>query len=486
VSIGDQVFDVLIVGAGLAGIGAARDLQRLAPGVTIKIVEARTRVGGTWDLFRYPGLRSDSDFQTLGYADRPINNGAITAEGAEIRAYIEAAARERGLDKAILFEHRVIAADFDSAAGLWRVSLEVGAGKAPSKLQCRFVYWCSGYYDYAGGYQPEWPGLNTFAGTLIHPQHWPEDYDATGKRIIVIGSGATAVTLVPALAAKARHVVMLQRSPSYILAAPRQDAIATFYICLLPVRAAYALTRWRNIWLSLGLYRIARRWPEKVRNFLLRDAQKRLGVDAEAMKNFTPRYNPWDQRLCLDPDGGFYAALLKGSASVVTGEIETFAPDGLRLRDGESLRADTIISATGLKLQLFGGATISVDGGKVETGAAMTYKGCMFAGTPNMLAAFGYANASWTLKCGATTRYLARLLAFMRAQNFATATPQGAPEGESEPVLTLSSGYVQRGLDILPRQGKAAPWRYSRDYPRDLLALRFGRIDDGVLQFTRR
>jgi cation diffusion facilitator CzcD-associated flavoprotein CzcO len=279
---------------------------------------------------------------------------------------------------------------------------------------------------------------------------------------------------------------MLQRSPSYILAVPQMDPIATFYNRFLPARAAYALTRWRNIWLSLGLYRIARRWPEKVRAFMLGDAQKRLGVDAEAMKNFTPHYAPWDQRLCLDPDGGFYAALLKGSASVVTGEIDSFTPDGLRLRDGEVLRADTIISATGLKLQLFGGATVRVDGAEVATGAAMTYKGCMFAGVPNMLAAFGYANASWTLKCAATTRYLVRLLAFMRSRDILSAKPQGAPQGESEPVLTLTSGYVQRGHDILPRQGKSAPWRYSRDYPRDFLSLRFGRIDDGVLSFSRK
>jgi cation diffusion facilitator CzcD-associated flavoprotein CzcO len=481
----DAPFDVLIVGAGLAGIGAARDLKKRAPDLRFRIVEARPRLGGTWDLFRYPGLRSDSDIQTLGYPDRPINTGRMTAEGAEILAYIEAAAREDGLYREILFEHRLVLADFDSGAGLWRVEVETGAGKAAKLLLCRFLYMCSGYYDYAAGYAPDIPGTAAFSGRILHPQDWPADFDATGQRLIVIGSGATAITLVPSLAARARHVVMLQRSPTYIVARPNADFSARLLARFLPARAAFALTRWRNILLSLGFYQLARRKPEWVRKLLLGDVRKKLGLDDEAMKNFTPRYNVWDQRLCLDPDGAFFDCLLKGSASVAAGEIETFTPEGLRLRDGETFRADAIVLATGLKLQLFGGMRVKLDGVPFETEAMMTYKGCMFAGLPNLVAAFGSANASWTLKCRLTNLYLMRLLREMAAKNAKWAAPRGAP-APIGPVLALTSGYVMRVQKSLPQQGADPPWRYNVNYLRDVFALRFGRVDDGAMHFESR
>jgi monooxygenase len=478
----DTPLDVLIVGAGLAGVAAARDLRRLAPQLRCKIVEARERLGGTWDLFRYPGVRSDSDIQTLGYADKPIDNGRITAEGGEILAYIEEAARERGLERDILFRHRVVAADFDRAAGLWRVDLEAGADKTPLRLNARFLYWCGGYYDYSAGHMPDFPGAADFSGPILHPQFWPQDFDAAGKRLIVIGSGATAVSLVPALAARARHVVMLQRSPSYVVALPNDDPMARVLAKILPASLAFSLTRWRNILLGQALYQLARRKPDWARRKLLAPIQQRLKLDDEAMKNFTPRYNPWDQRVCLDPDGALFDCLLEGSASLVTGQIEKFTADGLRLRDGETFRADAIIAATGLKIQVFGGARISVDGAPVESGALTAYKGCMFSGLPNFVAGLGYANASWTLKCQLTTLYLLRLMRVLAGKKARWAAPDHPPAAAG-PVLALSSGYIQRADSILPRQGAESPWRYNVNYLRDVWALRFGRVDDGALRF---
>jgi cation diffusion facilitator CzcD-associated flavoprotein CzcO len=485
-SIADSApLDVLIVGAGLAGIGVARALRKRAPRLKFAILEGRSRIGGTWDLFRYPGLRSDSDLQTLAYADLPVNNGTLTAKGQDILAYITDAARKIGLDKEILFEHRVVSADFDKGAGLWRVNIESAADKSPKSLACRFLYLCCGYYDYSQGYTPDFKGMSDYSGRIVHPQDWPEDFDVAGKTVVVVGSGATAVTLVPALAQKARHVVMLQRSPTYIAALPNADRLARLFARVLPARLAYGMTRWRNILLGIFFYQMSRKKPEWMKKRLLGDVRGRLKLDEEAMRNFTPRYNPWDQRLCLDPDGGFFDCLLQGKASLVAGEIESFAPEGLRLRDGEILRADAVILATGLNLQMFGGARLSVDGVPVESGGLMTYKGCMFEGVPNLVAAFGYANASWTLKCELTTGYFLRLLNEMAAKDAKWAAPVGAPAAAG-PVLALSSGYVQRADKQMPRQGARAPWRYNVNYLSDLKILRFGRIDDGALHFEAR
>jgi cation diffusion facilitator CzcD-associated flavoprotein CzcO len=479
-----ETFDILIVGAGLAGVSAARELRRRAPNLSFRILEARETLGGTWDLFRYPGIRSDSDFATLGYASKPFFNGRNVAEGGEILAYLRDAARESGVDRDILFQHRVTAADFDKASGLWRVEAEAGAEKQPKSFFARILYMCSGYYDYDSGYAPDFPGQADFSGPVIHPQHWPDNFDFSGKRLIVIGSGATAVTLVPALAAKARHVVMLQRSPTYIGARPDADPTAVTLAKTLPAPLAFALIRWRNILLGMAFYQLARRWPAKVKAWMLGEVRKTLKIDGAAMRNFTPAYNVWDQRVCLDPDGGFYKSLLDGAASVVTGEIDSFTSDGLRLRDGESLRADAIVTATGLKLKVCGGARISVDGAVIDPGAALTYKGCMFEGVPNFFAAIGYANASWTLKTELTNLFLLRVVRKMANSGVDWVAPLGAPLGVG-PVLALTAGYVRRGDSLLPRQGARAPWRYNVNYLLDVIALRLMPVEDGVLHFER-
>jgi cation diffusion facilitator CzcD-associated flavoprotein CzcO len=445
-------------------------------------VEGRNAIGGTWDLFRYPGVRSDSDLQTLAFSDRPVFNGAITGEGADILAYIEGAARESGVDKKILFEHRVVAADFDKETGLWQVEVAIGPEKRAAHLSCRFLYSCCGYYDYATGYTPEFPGIAEFSGRILHPQFWPADFDASGKRIVVIGSGATAISLIPAIAAKASHIVMLQRSPSYLMPLPGKDYDGRFYQRILPKRIAYALIRWRNIFVTFGLYHLARAKPEWSKKQLLNLARKRLALSDEKMSDFTPRYEVWDQRLCFDPGFAFYNCLRDGSASIVTAEIDAFVPAGLRLRNGETLRADAIVTATGLKLQTFGGAKLSIDGKAIEPGKLVIYKGCMFAGVPNLVAAIGYINASWTLKCQLTTIYLLRLLREMAARNVKWVAPQNAP-APAGPIMALTSGYVERAKAGMLKQGATAPWRYSVNYLRDFWTLRFGPVDDGALHF---
>ncbi len=474
--------DILIVGAGVAGIAAARDFEKKAPDLTFAIVEGRKAIGGTWDLFRYPGVRSDSDLQTLAFSDRPVFNGAFTGEGADVLAYIRDAARESGVDRKILFEHRVVAADFDSQSGLWRVDVAIGADKRPARLICRFLYACCGYYDYSAGHTPDFPGRSDFSGPVIHPQFWPSDFDASGKRIVVIGSGATAISLIPALAAKADHVVMLQRSPTFLLPLPAKDYEARLYRRILPKKLAYSLLRWRNILFTFGLYRLARARPALAKRVLLGFARRRLGLDESRMANFTPRYDVWDQRVCVDAGFAFYNCLRDGAASIITAEIESFVAEGVRLRNGEVLPADAVVTATGLKLQSFGGARLSVDGKVLAPGNLVTYRGCMFAGAPNLFAAIGYVNASWTLKCQLTTIYLLRLARELIARKAKWVAPENPPAPVG-PVLALTSGYVARGKAEMPRQGATAPWKYSVNYLDDLWALRYARLDDGVLHF---
>ncbi len=474
--------DILVVGAGVAGIAAARDIQKKAPDLTFAIIEARKALGGTWDLFRYPGVRSDSDLQTLAYSDRPVFNGAFTGEGADVLAYVRDAARESGVDRKILFEHRVVAADFDSLSGFWRVDVAIGEDRRPARMNCRFLYACCGYYDYSTGHAPDFPGRADFSGPVIHPQFWPSDFDPREKRIVVIGSGATAISLIPALAARAKHVVMMQRSPTYLLPMPAKDYAARLYRRILPDRFAYSLLRWRNIFVTFGLYRLARARPALSRRLLLGFARRRLGLDDSRMADFTPRYDVWDQRVCVDSGFAFYNCLRDGSASVVTAEIDSFAPEGVRLRNGDVLRADAVVTATGLKLQAFGGARLSVDGKVLEPGDLVTYRGCMFAGAPNLFAAIGYVNASWTLKCQLTTIYLLRLTRELAARKAKWVAPQNPPAAVG-PVLALTSGYVARGTAEMPKQGATWPWKYSVNYFNDLWALRYARLDDGVVHF---
>jgi monooxygenase len=475
-------FDVLIVGAGLSGIGAAAHLQRGCPGKSYAILEARDAIGGTWDLFRYPGIRSDSDMYTLGYAFKPWTSAKAIADGPAIRAYVEETAKERGIDRHIRFGHRVIAADWSSRDSLWRIIARTEKGE--TELRCRFLVMAAGYYDYDEAYRPHWPGEGAFAGPIVHPQFWPPDLDFAGKRIAVIGSGATAVTLVPALARAAAHVAMVQRTPSYIVSRPSVDAIAEWLKRRLGQGAAYRLTRWKNVALSWFFFRLARARPSRVARKLIELARRDVG-QGFVEKDFTPPYKPWDQRLCLVPDGDLFQAVRDGRASLVTGEIERFTSTGLRMADGQEVAADIIVAATGLKVIAFGKAAISIDGVAADPSQAMIYKGMMLSDVPNMLFIFGYTNASWTLKADLSCDYLVRLLKRMDATGTKVAIARRDPQVGEIPFLDFTSGYVRRALPLLPKQGARRPWRLYQNYLLDLLTLRFGRIEDGTLTLER-
>jgi cation diffusion facilitator CzcD-associated flavoprotein CzcO len=477
-------FDVVVVGAGLSGVAAAHYLQRECPDRSFVLLEKRDAIGGTWDLFRYPGVRSDSDMFTLGFSFRPWTSDATIAEGPKIRDYVRDTAREEGVLERIRFRHRVTAASWDSQAARW--SVEVDADGTPQRYTCRFLYFCSGYYAYEHGHDPDWPGRERFAGRIVHPQHWPEDLDYGGQRVVVIGSGATAVTLVPAMAARAAHVTMLQRSPSYILAIPGRDALGRGLQRALPRKLAYRLIRWKNILVASALFQFSRRRPQAARRMLVNLASRSAGPGVER-KHLQPRYAPWDQRLCIVPDADLFRALRSGKASIVTDTIDTFTEHGVRLASGEELPADIIVTATGLQLQLFGGAQLVVDGRTVQTSEALSYKGMMMSGVPNLALAMGYTNASWTLKAELIARQVCRLLNHMRAQGLDVCVP--VPQGEigaTKPALDLDSGYVQRAAGVLPRQGSHRPWRLYQNYLLDLFALKFSPLADGALRFARR
>jgi cation diffusion facilitator CzcD-associated flavoprotein CzcO len=475
--------DVLVIGAGLSGVGAAWHLQTLCPDRSYAILEARDAMGGTWDLFRYPGVRSDSDMYTLGYRFRPWKDPKAIADGPSIKAYVEETAREHGIDRKIRFGHRVVRAEWSSADARWTVDVEVGPGRTAARLTCGFLYTCTGYYDYARGHAPDWPGTERFRGRLVHPQHWPEDLDYTGRRVVVIGSGATAVTLVPAMAGRAAHVTMLQRSPSYVAEQPSQDAIANALRRALPGRAAYAAARWKNVLRSMFFYALARRRPATFKKGIRAKLRRALGPAYDLDTHFAPRYEPWDERLCIVPDGDLFRAIRDGRASVATDHVEAFTETGIRLRSGAHLDADVVVSATGLVLQLLGGMRLVVDGAPVDLSRTMAYKGMMYSGVPNLASAFGYTNASWTLKCDLVAEHVCRLLNHMRARGHAQVTPRRDPGVAEAPVLDFTSGYVRRALPTLPKQGARAPWRLHQNYVQDLLTLRRGRVDDPALEF---
>ena len=478
--------DVLIVGAGLSGIGAACHLQARCPGLSYAILEARGAIGGTWDLFRYPGIRSDSDMYTLGYAFRPWSGAKSIADGPSILNYVRETAREHGVDRRIRFHHRVRHASWSSAEACWLIEAERTDTCEPVRLTCGFLLMCSGYYSYAGGHAPEFPGSERFHGRTVHPQFWPEDLDCAGKRVVVIGSGATAVTIVPEMAKTAAHVTMLQRSPTYIVARPSEDKAANWLRKRLPARLAYRLARLKNIALGMYFYRLARKNPKKTKQQIVAMARHALGPDYDVGTHFTPSYNPWDQRLCLVPDADLFKAIRGGQAAVATGHIETFTETGIRLRSGAELKADIVVMATGLKLNLLGDVGFSVDGSEVDLAKALAYKGMMFSGVPNLASVFGYTNASWTLKADITCEYVCRLLNHMKRRGYKAATPRRDPSVAEEPFLSLTSGYVQRGLDILPKQGSKRPWKMHRNYALDAVALRFGRVADKTMEFARR
>jgi len=482
--VSENHIDVLIVGGGLSGIGAAYCLQEDCPGKSYLILEARERIGGTWDLFRYPGIRSDSDMYTLGYSFRPWVEGKAIADGSSILKYIKDTAADAGIDQHIRFQHCVKRAAWSSAQALWTVDVEQGDSRRPLRFTCNFLFVCGGYYSYAGGYAPEFPGEQRFTGTVIHPQKWPENLDYAGKRVVVIGSGATAVTLVPAMAQTAQHVTMLQRSPTYVVSAPNDDKIGNFLRRHLPAKLAYGMMRWRNIMFGIVFFRLCKRSPERMKNWIIKNVQKGLGADFDVGTHFTPRYNPWDQRMCLVPDGDLFDSIRQGKASVVTDQIETFTEQGIKLRSGAEVAADIIITATGLNLVAFGGIDLSVDGQPVDAAKRMNYRGTLFSGIPNFASVFGYTNASWTLKAELTCRYICRLLNHMDRTGLRICEPENNdPSLSEEPWLNLSSGYIQRVADKLPKQGSKVPWKMHQNYVLDIMSLRFGSLDDGVLKF---
>jgi cation diffusion facilitator CzcD-associated flavoprotein CzcO len=475
--------DVLIVGAGISGIDGAYHLQKRCPNTSYAILEARERIGGTWDLFRYPGIRSDSDMYTLGFPFRPWTGDKSIADGGDIRDYVEATAKAFGIDRQIRFRHRVTKAAWSSAEARWTIEAETDEGA--KRYRARFLYLGSGYYDYEQGYRPEWPGENGYGGRFIHPQFWPEGLDFADKRIVVIGSGATAVTLVPALAGKAAHVTMLQRSPSWIVARPSEDGMARWLQRRLPARASARMIRLKNVLLGMLFFQRSRKRPDKVRALLLKWVREQLpGCDIE--KDFVPVYNPWDQRVCLVPDGDLFRAIREDRVSVVTGTIATFTKDGIRLASGEALQADIVVTATGLVVKILGGIAISVDGAPVTPAEHINYKGMMLSDVPNMVLSFGYTNASWTLKCDLTARYFCRLVNHMDKYGLDLCVPRLPAGGvERQPMLDFSSGYVQRAVASLPGQGTAPPWRVYQNYFSDFAALGLGTVTDGVMEFRK-
>jgi cation diffusion facilitator CzcD-associated flavoprotein CzcO len=479
-------FDVMIVGAGLSGIGAAYHLNTLCPSKSYVILEGRDAIGGTWDLFRYPGIRSDSDMYTLGYRFKPWREAKAIADGPSIRKYVRETASENNIDPKIRYRHMVKRADWSSADACWTVEAEVGDEKQIVRFTCNFLFMCSGYYDYAGGYLPEFKGYGDFKGTLVHPQKWPEKLDYRGKNIVVIGSGATAMTLVPEMAKDAGHVTMLQRSPTYVVSRPAEDAMANWLRRYLPIKLAYMMTRWRNVLFGMYFFKLARKKPAQVKQYLIKMVKDELGPDYDVSTHFTPRYNPWDQRLCLVPDSDLFQSLKNGKASVVTDNIDTFTAGGIKLASGKELPADIVVTATGLQLQLLGGLQVTIDGAAKNLSKTMSYKGMMYSDVPNLASSFGYTNASWTLKCDLTCEYVCRVLNYMDRQKVQIATPRLTdPSVQEEPWLDFSSGYVQRAKDVLPRQGTKKPWKLYQNYLLDLLALRYGKVDDGTMEFSK-
>jgi len=481
-----QHFDVLIIGAGLSGIGTACQITAAFPNKTIAILERRERIGGTWDLFRYPGIRSDSDMFTFGYRFRPWSENRLLADGPSIRQYIADTAHEYGIDNMIEYGMRIASADWSGTEQRWTVTGTDSASGETRSHTCDFLINCAGYYNHEAGYLPDFPGQQRFTGQWVHPQHWPEDLDYRGKKVVVIGSGATAVTLVPAMVGEAAHVTMLQRSPSYVFSMPGFDGLSEFLGRFLPRKVVYNLARKRGIMLSRQMFKACRRWPQTMRRFILWRTRAQVGSGFD-MAHFTPNYLPWDERLCLVPDGDLFKALASGAADVVTDHIETFTETGILLNSGREIDADIVITATGLNLQMLGGVRLSIDGQELPVAEQMTYKAALIEDIPNMAWVFGYTNASWTLKSEMVGEYLCRLLTYMDDNDYAVAIPrdtQGVVTADSI-FDSMNAGYVKRAIDVLPRQGAAAPWQVSMSYEQDAKLLLEEPIEDGVLRFER-
>jgi monooxygenase len=478
--------DVLIVGAGISGIGAGYHLQANCLGRNYAILEGRDDIGGTWDLFRFPGIRSDSDMYTLGYAFRPWTGEKAIADGPSILAYLRETARAYGIDRKIRFGYQVKRASWSSETAQWAVEAERVASGETVRLTCGFLFMCCGYYDYAEGYTPEFEGVKRYAGRIVHPQKWTEDIEYAGKRVVVIGSGATAVTLVPALAKEAAHVTMLQRSPTYVVARPSVDGTAARLRRYLPSRLAHGLTRWKYVLLGMYFFNLCRRYPRRAKAMIARGVKQAMGPDFDVSTHFTPRYNPWEQRLCLVPDGDLFKAIRNKRVSVVTDHIDTFTETGLKLRSGIELQADLVVTATGLTLQVLSGLELTVDGASVDPSKRFTYKGMMYSDVPNFASSFGYTNASWTLKSDLTCAYVCRLLNHMQKTGARRCMPRVRDaDMAAEAWVDFSSGYFQRSLDKLPKQGSRKPWKLHQNYLRDLLAMRFASVKDDAMEFSR-
>ena len=483
-----EYFDVLIVGAGLSGIGAARHLQKHCPGKSYVILEGRDSMGGTWDLFRFPGIRSDSDMYTLGYNFKPWRDGKSIADGPSILKYIKETAAEGDVDRHIRYGHLVSKASWSSSEASWTVEAERKESGQTVSIRCGFILMCAGYYSYEQGFTPEFAGRERFAGDIIHPQEWPEDLDYRDKNVVVIGSGATAVTLVPEMAKDAAHVVMVQRSPTYMVSLPAVDVIANFLRKILPEKTAYAITRWKNIRFQQEVYQRTRTKPEKVKEHLLKLVRRELGPDYDVETHFTPHYNPWDQRLCLVPDHDFFESIRSGKSSIVTDQIDSFTEKGVLLKSGEEIEADVIITATGLNLVLLGGAELVVDGRPVRISDTFSYMGMMYSDVPNLVTTFGYINASWTLRADLTAEYTCRIINHMDETGCRQCTPRLRSEDRDMParkwITEFSSGYMQRVMHLFPKQGDKAPWLNTQNYMEDKKLLRERAVDDGVLQFS--
>ena len=478
--------DVLIIGAGISGISSAHHLRERCPDKSFEILEGRNDIGGTWDLFRYPGIRSDSDMYTLGFSFRPWRDPQAIADAPSIMKYLRAAVDDDNLGGKIHFGKKVTAAHWSSVENKWTLSVADSSGGALEQRTCDFLHLCCGYYNYDQGYRPDFPGEENFKGQFVHPQFWPEDIDYTGKKVVVIGSGATAVTLVPAMAEKAAHVTMLQRSPTYIVARPSEDGLANFLNKYLPPRMAYSLTRWRNVIMGRWFFSYCRHFPERAKKMILKLVQAEVPEGFDIEKHLTPSYNPWEQRLCLAPNGDFFESLRSGASSIVTDHIDRFTKSGIKLKSGEMLAADIVVTATGLDLNFFGNMQVTVDNKPIRAGDMVNYKGMMFSGVPNMASSFGYTNASWTLRCDLTSKYVCRMLNFMQRKGYQRAMPTiDASEIAEVPLLDFSSGYITRKYKELPKQGKRPPWQMYQNYMSDIFATRFSKLADGAVIFSK-
>ncbi|MFT6011613.1 MAG: monooxygenase [Candidatus Azotimanducaceae bacterium] len=478
-----ESIDVLIIGAGLSGIGAACQLRRNCPDHSFMILESRAASGGTWDLFRYPGIRSDSDMYTYGYGFRPWRDKSSIADGDKILRYIREAAAEYDVEQHIRYQRKVVAASWSTADKRWQITAECGDTGEQVTISCRFIFSCSGYYDYEQGYTPEFAGIDDFKGLVIHPQHWPDGLDYCGKHVIVVGSGATAVTLVPAMSKDTASLVMLQRTPTYIAEVPAEDAMAEKLRKWMPYDWASRLTRWKKVLFQIYIYNLSRRKPQALRKLLLGQVRQALGTDYDVATHFTPNYNPWDQRLCAVPDGDMFTAIREGRAEVVTDHIDKFNSNGIRLKSGKQLEADIVILATGLNLKFAGGVQYSIDAKTLSLTEQFIYRGMMFSDMPNIAFTVGYTNSSWTLKADLTGNYVCRLLNKMKRGGYETVTPRMKGALDEMPLLDFEAGYVLRARDQFPKQGNRMPWKNYQNYIKDFISLRFGKLRDKELEF---